>query len=256
MNLINTERELVGAEEGAGEMERAIGKAKAMGRNFRRLARQLARARRGMKRFRLAQQQAGGGGNGGLRIADCGLSDRTDATEATDPASLHNRGLTAPDIPGEGGRISSSAGASAFAGPSTFTGLTVDRTADQTADRHPAGTGEDGGWEGGLGQDSAMSGPDGGTGGGQGTVGEGEDGGEGPPTAEQATVAAAEPVTMAWDAAAARRELAAMVREALEAHETARSREENSAETEGRMAAMEQRLNRLESRANLNREGG
>ena len=69
-------------------------------------------------------------------------------------------------------------------------------------------------------------------------------------------MAAAEPVTMAWDAAAARRELAAMVREAVEARDTARSRGENSAEAEGRMAAMEQRLNRLESRANLNRDGG
>ena len=90
MNLINTERELAGdfgelsrvAEEGAGELEKAIGKAKAMGRNFRRLARQLARARKGMRRFRLAHPQAGAGGIADIAsqsspIADCGLSDRT-----------------------------------------------------------------------------------------------------------------------------------------------------------------------------------
>lgn len=256
MSLINTERELAGdfgelsraAEEGAGELERAIGKAKAMARNFRRLARQLARARKGMRQFRLAHPQAGSRGNCGLtsassvepRIADCGLSHRsdpTDRTDRTDPTDLHQGGLTAPGSPGESGRISSSA-------------------ADPPADRRPAGMAEESGLESGLSQDSAMSGPDEGNGGSPGTVEEGGDGGEGPPAAEQAPEAAAEPVTMAWDAAAARRELAGMVREALEARETGRSPGENSAEAEGRLAALEQRLNRLESRANLNRDGG
>jgi hypothetical protein len=56
---VRTPMELAGAEEAAGELERAAGKARALGRNSLRLERQLARVRRAMRRFRLAHPGAG-----------------------------------------------------------------------------------------------------------------------------------------------------------------------------------------------------
>ncbi len=56
---VRTALELEGAEEGAGELARAVGKARALGRDSARLERQLARVRHGLRHFRLAHPELG-----------------------------------------------------------------------------------------------------------------------------------------------------------------------------------------------------
>jgi hypothetical protein len=72
---VRTPMELAGAEEAAGELERAVGKARALGRNSLRLERQLDRVRQGMRHFRLAHPGIG-------RRRGEGEDEREEETEA------------------------------------------------------------------------------------------------------------------------------------------------------------------------------
>ncbi len=252
---VETALELAGAEEGAAELERAIGKAKAVGRNFGRLAKQLARAREGVRRFRLAHP---GGGAGAVETRQNASScaeastlagptvDRTEdrtaeekgqgqhekqgrdyeLEEGTSHGSTESR-PTGAEGGQEGKGTEARQNASSPAGPSTCAGASEDRTADENGQGQNENEERDYGLEEGTSHGSTEPRPAGAGGG---------DGGDG------------------RMAEAGRREVEAMVRQAMEERERTRPQRENRPEEEARVAALESRLRWLEERTRIGRD--
>lgn len=241
---VRTPLELAGAEEGAAELEKAIGRARALGRNSGRLERQLAKVREGVRRFRAAhpwlaergEEEAEGGpetrpGREEARIesgeAASGCSSK--ALREGDEAGMDDSGTAEDEIAGTM--------------PPPGTGAVLEGTAGQDNAATAAGTEESSTTDEPPPEMDAATLPDG-------TpppASEAEDGKAGTPS--ETSVTGAEVL----DASALRRELAGMIRDALAERETAGPRREESQEEEGRLAAMEERLARLEVRALLNR---
>jgi hypothetical protein len=263
---VNTPVEMAGMEEGAGELERAIGKAKALGRDFGRLARQLARAREGMRRFRL--EHPGVGERGG---------EREETEERVEGKEM---GGGVEEVAGKGGGRTEMGFGQGSTESSTC--------AEATVDRRPAEVEE--GWEGttrprpeagGIpeGQEASRAGA--GTEESPGADWAESDGaGPGAPGWSDREQEAAEGIEnrelrigksgrekkensqfqiqdlAAQRALLARREVEEMVREAMAEREMAQPGREKRQEEAGRMAAVETRLRRLEERARMNRDGG
>jgi hypothetical protein len=261
---VETALELAGAEEGAATLERAIGKAKALGRSFDHLEKQLAKAREGVRRYRLAHP-GGGGVVQGTQNAECRMQNGNEEAG-------QNGGFPPSLRPEETRLISAVVEASAMAGA----------LADEMADR------ADGALEEGLraaeemknaeckmqndpsaersmqnGAASALnssvstseSRPTGAEGGEHGKGSE-ESGSKRPHSTGRAAAARDEGRMEegGWRmmAQAARREIEERVREAMEEREGGRL--EHSQAEESRLAAVESRLQRLEERTRINRD--
>jgi hypothetical protein len=258
---VHTPLELAGAEEGAGELERAIGKARALGRNVARLERQLARVRRGMRHFRLAhpgvgepraEREEAEEREGEMRRMmeeteawkrgfrprpsqqshDPGRDPAEEAAGSDEGDEARQKGVTTGPPP-ETGAISEAAQAGATEAQESpeANWPEADGAEPPAAEPVEAGIGE----EGGLPPDSAPQSD------------------EAMAEAGPATAAAAEPVTAVWNARA-QQAVEEMVREAMSKHDTATSQREVSQEE--RLAAVEARLGRLEERGRMNRDGG
>jgi len=244
---VTTPSELAGAEEGAAELEKAIGKAKALGRNSGRLERRLAKVREGVRRFRAAhpwleergEEEAEDDherrpGSDQARIesreAESGCSRH--AVKEGDQAGTDGSGTEEDDRagtmppPGTGAAPEEAAGQE---GAATTAGTEGSSTTDEPPPEMDAATLPDG-----------TPTP----------AAEAEDGSAGAPS--ETSMPGAEIL----DASALRRELAGVVRDALEERERAEPRREISQEEESRMAALEERLGRLEARACVDRERG
>ena len=252
---LHTPLELAGAEEGAGELERAIGKAKALGRDFGRLERQLTRTREGMRRFRLAHP--------GVGDQDGGREEKKEELKEGE-ARQETRDLAEKKEAGKEGFRPRSAPRGQDGQEDELSQGSVPRPGD------PAGG--DPAWAGTTGPrpetDALTDGQEGsgtGTGENSGTDWPEADGGS-PPAAGRsdgeeeegkaagpATAAAEEPVTAVWQPEAARQEIEQMVRETMENNASAQARREISRE-EDRMAAVETRLRRLEERWRTGRD--
>jgi len=243
---VQTPLELAGAEEGAAELERAIGKAKALGRNPDRLNRQLAKAREGMKRYRLAHPEAGPPARileMSHRRLEEGKGARGEETEkAARKKEKEREGPNGPSPPSARGSETAEAGWVPALGPgATLTG---------------GGAMVDGGilpgGGNGTNQDCRKE--------------ESEPDGAGPGEASRkelrmekagrATSAAEEAAAGFWDARAFGSALEEMERQIMEEQERARAQLELSREQEQRVAAMELRLQKLENRGRLHRDGG
>jgi len=247
---VETALELAGAEEGAAALERAIGKAKALGRSFDHLEKQLAKAREGMRRFRLAHPDSGGVAQG-RQNAECRGQNENEETGQNGgfPPTLRPDETRLISAVAE---VSAVAGASSFAWPSAFAKPTADKTEDRTEDRTTDKA--DCRLEEGSSRGSTESRPTGS----EGREGEGaEESGSKLPHSKGRPAGARDEVRMeegGWRmmAQAARREIEERVREAMEERE--RGRTEDSQAEEGRLAAVESRLRRLEERARINRD--
>lgn len=237
---VRTPLELAGAEEGAAELEKAIGRAKALGRHYGRLERQLAKVREGARRFRAAHPWLGERGEeeGGEERRPDREEARVESGEAESGSSLNaaregvgmddsgtaeddRAGTVAP--PGTGAVLEGMAGPE---GAGTVAGTEESSTTDQAPPEMDAAAPPDG------------AAP---------PASEAEDGNAGTPSETSVTEAGV------GDSYALRRELVGMVLEAMEERERAEPRREASQEEEDRMAAMEERLARLEQRVSLSR---
>jgi hypothetical protein len=242
---VSTPLELAGAEEGAAELEKAIGKAKALGRSFGRLERRLAKVREGARRFRAAHpwlaergEEEGGHerrpGREEARVesSEAGSGSSISAMREGDRAGTDDSG-TAEDEragtmppPGTGAAPEGTAGQE---GAGTAAGTEESSTTDQPPSEMDAAAQPAGAWP----------------------LEAGAEDGEAGAQAEMSVTGAG-----VWDAGALGRELEGMVGEALAERGMAEPRREISQEEESRMAALEERLGRLEARASVNRERG
>jgi hypothetical protein len=224
---VETALELAGAEEGAAALERAIGKAKALGRDFGRLEKQLAKAREGVRRFRLAHP-GGGGVLQGMQNAECKMQNENE--EAGQDGGFPP--LLRPEetrLISDVAEVSAVAGPSSFAWPSAFAKATADesedRTEDRTTDKADCRLEEE------SSQGSTESRP---TGEEEGEDGRGsEESGSKLPHSTGSSAAALEDGGM---------------------EERERGRPEHSQAEEDRLAAVESRLQRLEERARVHRD--
>ncbi|MGA2554938.1 MAG: hypothetical protein ABSG04_01510 [Verrucomicrobiota bacterium] len=241
---VQTPLELAGAEEGAAELERAIGKAKALGRNPDRLNRQLAKAREGMKRYRLAHPDAGPQARilemSNRRLEEGKGACREETEKAARKKEKEREGPNGQSPPSARGSETAAAGWVPALGPG--------------APLPGGGTVVDGGilpgGGNGTNQDSRKeeSEPDGAG------PGEGSRKDLRMEKAGPATPAAAEAAAVCWDARAVGRAMEEMERQIMEEQERARAQFELSREQEQRVAAMELRLQKLENRGRLHRE--
>ena len=262
---VHTLMELAGAEEGAGELERAIGKARALGRNSFRLERQLVRVRQGMRHFRLAHRGVGQrrveteeteearemrqaeeemeAGKRGFRRRSAKPSqgaareDGVEPAEKVDAGEIEDNGVTTRPRP-ETGALSEVPQASA-----TEVGREEGRGADCPGADGAEPPGADPG-EAEISTESELS---------PGSAPRGDEAmGEAGPATEAADEEE-EPVTAVWNART-QRAVEEMVRQAMAKRETAPPRREASEEE--RIEAVEMRLQLLEERARTNRDGG
>jgi hypothetical protein len=250
---VHTPLELAGAEKGACELERAIGKARALGRKSAHLERQLARVRRGVRHFRLTHPGVGepdeerteaakeDGNEPSLAAEDKEIQRRaeTRSQDATrreggewagedDSYGMENNGVTPPARP-ETDALSGEAQANGTCG------VTDDSSNSPEPDSAGPPAAEPGvaeiPEEGESRPDSAPQ--------------SGEAMAEtGPGTAAAAAV---------WNARA-QREVEEMVQAAMSKRERERPRVNNGGEE--RMAALEMRIRRLEEQGKINRDAG
>jgi hypothetical protein len=259
---LHTPLELAGAEEGAGELERAIGKAKALGRDFGRMERQLARTREGMRRFRLTHA-----GVVGQEVERQEKMEERQEEEArkemrylAEKKGAGKQGFRRRSAPqGQEGQEDQLSQASVprpgdpASGHPAWAGTTSPRPETDTLTDRQEGSGTGTGENAGTDWPEADSGspPAAGR-----SDGEEEEGKAAGPVAAEAE----EPVTAVWHPEAARREIEQMVREieqmvreTIKNNATAQARREISQE-EDRLAAVETRLRRLEERWRTGRD--
>ena len=254
---------MAGAEEGAVELERAIGKARALGRDSARLERQLARVRQGMRHFRLAHPGLGEEGAEKRESEEViegeDLKERRPALEAEEANGDAGRGSErqGPGVVKEGEEVRGATGGPvAMEEEGAGTAPAIDRGESQEA--VPAGgrevtdegnggnAAENDGAERAAAETEGIEKPEEAT---PGSAPQRETG----TTETGPATAAAEPVTAVW-MARMERTIEEMVREEMSRGETARAEMERN--DEERLAELEARVRRVEERARMNREAG
>lgn len=255
--------ELAGAEEAAGELERAIAKARALGRNPVRLERQLARVRQGMRHFHLAhpgvvrrraeteeteaeremrcaEEETDAGKRGSSRRSatpsrGAAMEDGVERAEEVDADEAGDNGVKTRPRP-EMGALSEAPQASATEAGTDEGGSADSPEADGAGPLAAEPDEAEASEEGEL-RPSSVPQSD-----------------EAMTDAGPATAAAEEePVTAAWSASA-QRQVEEMVRQAMANRETAPPARDAGGEE--RIEAMELRLQLLEERTRMNRDGG
>jgi len=249
---VDTPLELAGAEEGAGELERAIGKAKALGRKFGHLQRQLARTREAMRRFHLAHPRAGG--HGGEKDAPEKNEERKEKQERKEMRNLaahqeagkgafHRR--SAPRGQSEHGRMEDELSrGSVPMSPDAAGGN--DASVETTSPRPETDALTDGQEQSGTGatESQATDWP---------AAEQSDEEQEEGQAALPASAAEEQPAAAGWNAEAMRGVIEQIAREAVQQGETAQAQRQDSRD-ESRMAAVETRLRNLEQRLSTGRD--
>jgi len=240
-------------KNGARELERAAGKAKAPGRRLGRLERQLARARKGIRRFGRARGEEEGEDGGwrledggrqtrGRRMEDGGTVAATGTTAGMEEQPSQGSGATSPPLAGCGAEsMADTAGTESGADPPSrnYGAASGVDGADgmEDADSPSLGCGAASGVDGVDGMEDADS-PSTGS------------GAASPPLQGGVAGAAGE----VWNGARARMEVEQWVAEAMQERERAEEQRDKTPMLESRMAAVERRLETLEGRARVSRE--
>jgi hypothetical protein len=212
---VNTPLELAGAREGADELERAIGRAKVLGQEYRHLEKRLARARSALERF--GHKHAG---PVETSVAEGDTAPAPDRKEIEAEAGRLGQGDEGQGLPGQGdgGQAEDSAG-------EHTRGMRTDG-ANQTAENGSSGPSD----ESREGQSPEVtSQPE-----------EGEATAEEGPEGSPAEASPAEPGV--WNGPAAGRDIESIVRQMLEEWEAQGQPREWERQEEARMTALEEKM--------------